>query len=55
VPGGLDAEVRRLKPPLVRELVAFTRQDWSPLAESFLDTLQEQSWQSRPHNATTIP
>jgi DNA-binding transcriptional LysR family regulator len=55
VPGGLNAEVRRLKPPLVRELVAFTRQDWSPLAESFLDVLREQPWQRRPRGATTIP
>jgi hypothetical protein len=39
----------------VRELVAFTRQDWSPLAKAFLDVLQEQPWHGRPHNATTIP
>ena len=55
VPRGLNAEVRRLKPPHVRELFAFTRQEWSPLAKSFLDVLQELRWHGRPHNATTIP
>jgi DNA-binding transcriptional LysR family regulator len=55
VPRGLNAEVRRLKPPHVRELVAFTRQDWSPLAKSFLDVLQDQPWHGRPPKATTIP
>jgi hypothetical protein len=42
-------------PSRMRELAAFTRQDWSPLAKSFLDVLQEQPWHGRPHNATTIP
>jgi DNA-binding transcriptional LysR family regulator len=54
VPRGLHAEIRRLMPPLVRQLVAFTRRDWSPLAEAFLDVLQTQSWEPRPRSATIV-
>jgi DNA-binding transcriptional LysR family regulator len=54
VPHGLNAETRRLKPALVRQLVSFTRQDWSPLAQVFLEVLQEQPWGRRPRSATTI-
>jgi DNA-binding transcriptional LysR family regulator len=54
VPDGLNAAVRRVTPPLVRQLVAFTRQDWSPLARAFLDVLQAQSWRPRPRSATVV-
>jgi DNA-binding transcriptional LysR family regulator len=55
VPQGLDAAVRTLEPPLMRQLVAFTRQDWPPLAEAFLHALQAQSWRPRPGAATVVP
>lgn len=55
VPQGLDAAIRSLEPPLIRQLVAFTRQDWPPLAESFLRALQAQPWRPRPDAATIIP
>jgi DNA-binding transcriptional LysR family regulator len=54
VPLGLNATIRSLKSPVVRELVAFARQDWSPLAEAFLDVLQTQAWTSRPRSATVV-
>ena len=54
VPTGLNAAIRSLKPRLVRQLVAFTRQDWSPLATAFLDVLEEQTWQRRPASATVV-
>ena len=54
VPQGLDAAIRSLEPPLIRQLVAFTRQDWPPLAEAFLRALQAQSWRPRPDAATII-
>ena len=54
VPNGLDAAIRRLKPPLARQLVAFTRQDWSPLAAAFLEVLQAQAWRPRPPSATVV-
>ncbi|HUE26616.1 MAG TPA: LysR family transcriptional regulator [Solirubrobacteraceae bacterium] len=54
VPAGLGASIRSLKPRLVRELVAFTRQDWSPLAAAFLEVLQAQAWRSRPLHSTAL-
>jgi DNA-binding transcriptional LysR family regulator len=54
VPAGLHAAVRRLKPPLVRQLVAFTRREWSPLAEAFVDVLQGQAWDPRPRSASVV-
>jgi DNA-binding transcriptional LysR family regulator len=51
---GLNAETRRLRPALVRQLVAFTRQDWSPLAQAFLEVLEAQPWDRRPRSATII-
>jgi DNA-binding transcriptional LysR family regulator len=55
VPDGLNAEVRRLRPPLARQLVAFGRPDWSPFAQAFLDVLRAQPWESRPRSAQVIP
>jgi DNA-binding transcriptional LysR family regulator len=55
VPHGLNATIRSLKSPVVRQLVAFARQDWSPLARAFLEVLQAQTWQNRPRSATVAP
>src|SRR5260370_28946692 len=41
VPIGLGAAIRHLKPPLARQLVAFTRQDFSPLAAPLLEMLKD--------------
>jgi DNA-binding transcriptional LysR family regulator len=54
VPTDLGAAIRSLKPPLARQLVAFTRQDWSPLAAAFLQVLKDQTWQRRPPSATVV-
>ncbi|HEX3828188.1 MAG TPA: LysR family transcriptional regulator [Sporichthyaceae bacterium] len=54
VPHGLNAAVRSLKPPLARQIVAFTRQDWSPLAGAFLEVLQTLPWKDRPRSATVV-
>jgi DNA-binding transcriptional LysR family regulator len=54
VPAGLSAAIRSLKPPLARQLVAFTRQDWLPLAAAFLEVLETQTWQRRPTSATVL-
>jgi DNA-binding transcriptional LysR family regulator len=51
VPHGLNATIRSLKPPVARQLAAFARQDWSPLALAFLDVLQAQSWHHRPRSS----
>jgi DNA-binding transcriptional LysR family regulator len=52
VPHELNAISRRLKSPVVRQLAAFARQDWSPNARAFLKVLQAQTWQDRPRAAT---
>jgi DNA-binding transcriptional LysR family regulator len=52
VPNGLNATVRSLRSPVVRELVAFARQEWTPFGQAFLDILQAQSWAGRPRSAT---
>jgi DNA-binding transcriptional LysR family regulator len=54
IPLGLNARIRSLKSPVVRELAAFARRDWSPLGKAFLDVLQTQEWQSRPRSATVV-
>jgi DNA-binding transcriptional LysR family regulator len=54
VPNGLNAAVRSLKSPIVRELVAFARQKWTPFAQAFLDILQDQSWTGRPRSAIVV-
>jgi hypothetical protein len=38
---------RGLDPPRARELCAFTRAEWSPLARAFLELLAEQPWPRR--------
>ena len=44
IPPGLDASVAHLDPPLVRELAAYTRSEWSPLAATFLESLRQGKW-----------
>ena len=39
LPPGLEASVARLDPPVSRELVAYTRSEWSPAARTFLEVL----------------
>jgi DNA-binding transcriptional LysR family regulator len=43
----LRSSVRRLDPPLARELCAFTRSEWSPLAGAFLELVAEEPWAER--------
>jgi DNA-binding transcriptional LysR family regulator len=54
LPAGINAGVRRLKSPLVRQLAAFTRRSWSPLAEAFLQALVSLPWDQRPPSATVV-
>jgi DNA-binding transcriptional LysR family regulator len=51
VPAGLDATLMRVRPRLVREVVAFTRSAWSPAAEQFLDLVGKLPMRSRPRGA----
>jgi DNA-binding transcriptional LysR family regulator len=45
--GSLRKSVRSLDPPRARELCAFTRADWSPLARALLDLIAEEPWPRR--------
>ena len=47
--------IRRMRRPMARELAAFTRGEWSPLARAFLDTLQRAHTARRPRNAYVAP
>jgi DNA-binding transcriptional LysR family regulator len=54
VPGPQRRWARRLDPPRARELCAFTRDDWPPLARAFLDLIAERPWPDRPPDATPV-
>lgn len=54
VPAELAANVRRLERPVVRELTAYTRTEWSPPARAFLTALRAESWSGKPRNAVVI-
>jgi DNA-binding transcriptional LysR family regulator len=54
VPAPLRGAVRRLDPPRARELCAFTRSTWSPLARAFLDAIREQPWPAREPGMTPV-
>jgi len=53
VPAGLDAAVRPADPPVFRELVAFTRTEWSPSARRYLDILHAMPWAKLPQGTFT--
>jgi DNA-binding transcriptional LysR family regulator len=55
VPADINAPVRRLEPPIVRELTAYTRNEWSPPARGFLDIMHGLDWARRPPRAVVIP
>ena len=44
---GLDATVVHLEPPVLRELAAYTRSEWPPLASAFLESLRQSDWLRR--------
>src|SRR5215216_6133548 len=46
---------RSLDPPRARELCAFTRSDWSPLARALLDLITEQPWPQREPDMVPVP
>jgi len=43
----LEPTVVHLEPPVLRELAAYTRNEWSPLASAFLEALQAGDWLRR--------
>jgi DNA-binding transcriptional LysR family regulator len=54
VVGPLRASIRSLDPPRARELCAFTRSAWSPLARAFLDEIAEEPWPERERDMLPV-
>jgi DNA-binding transcriptional LysR family regulator len=54
VPAELQPNVRRFARPIVRELTAYTRSEWSPPARAFLEVLRGERWSRKPRNAEVI-
>ena len=54
VPAQQRRWTRRLDPPRARELCAFTRDAWAPLARAFLNLIAERPWSGRPPDAIPV-
>lgn len=54
IPAGLTGSVLRVDPPLGRELTAYARAGWTPLAQAFVDVMREAGWSDPPLDATLI-
>jgi DNA-binding transcriptional LysR family regulator len=54
VPDSAKELTRPAKPRVVRPVVAFARQDWTPVTRAFLDTLHENPWRRKPPRATNL-
>lgn len=50
---GLDGSVLRLAPPVIRDVAAYTRTEWSPTAAAFVGVLKTEQ-RPRPRGAVTI-
>ena len=48
VPPGLAATIAGVDPPVTRQLVAYTRTQWSPSARGFVDLLKSWDWAPPP-------
>jgi DNA-binding transcriptional LysR family regulator len=46
--------VRPTRPRLARPVVAFARDDWSPITRAFLEVLHERPWPRKPRGATDL-
>jgi DNA-binding transcriptional LysR family regulator len=54
VPPGFAGSVARPDPPVIRELAAYCRGEWSPLSRSFLEALRSLKWRRRPEGAAIV-
>jgi len=54
VPDSAAELVRPAKPRLIRRVVAFTRRDWSPVTDAFVEILREYPWRRKPPRATDL-
>jgi DNA-binding transcriptional LysR family regulator len=54
IPPHLQHLTRRLRRPPARELAAYTRTEWSPIARAFLETLWDAHSARKPANAYVL-
>jgi DNA-binding transcriptional LysR family regulator len=54
VPEGFAGAVARLDPPVVREISAYCRGEWSPLSSAFLEALRSLKWKRRPKGPAIV-
>ena len=54
IPEGLREFARAAAPPITRSVVAFTRTEWTPLTDAFLETLRTYQWRSKPRRAIDL-
>jgi DNA-binding transcriptional LysR family regulator len=54
VPDSAKELVRPARPRLVRPVVAFTRREWSPVTQAFLEVLHDYPWRRKPPRATML-
>lgn len=54
IPDGLANFARPASPRITRAVVAFTREDWTPLTSAFLDALRAYPWSEKPRGAIDL-
>ena len=54
IPEGLSDLARPASTPIIRSVVAFTRDDWTPLTSAFLATLHTYPWRDKPRRALDL-
>ncbi|MEA2227766.1 MAG: hypothetical protein QOF04_1396, partial [Solirubrobacteraceae bacterium] len=55
VPSDLEAVVLPLDPPVGRQLTAYARHAFSPLAKAYLECLSQEDWNPRPERSLIVP
>ena len=50
---GIEGSVLQLEPPLIREVAAYARTEWTRTASAFVDVLRSED-RPRPRGAVTI-
>ena len=54
LPAALAHLARPTSPPVIREVCAFSRGEWTPLTRAFLETLQAFPWGPKPRGAVDL-
>ena len=50
----ISGAVASLDPPVIRELAAYSRTDWSPLSSAFVEALRAGPWKRRPRGQAVV-